>query len=155
GPAAWRPASSWSRPSASPPRNRRRPSFTRVRRPSRPSRSPSKSYGGCSRRPKPQRETAWTSRHFRVLFQLDPSQAGWPRQTARNTPSLLPRPRVEPFHGSLLLRSFAMSEVDHNREAAVLLERIAAAIRDELGTEIEAYPGAFSPERADPMNRAI
>jgi hypothetical protein len=40
-------------------------------------------------------------------------------------------------------------------EALALVERIAGAIRDELGEEIDAYPGASSPELADPLNRAF
>ena len=40
-------------------------------------------------------------------------------------------------------------------EALALVERIAGAIRQELGEEIDAYPGASSPEQADPINRAF
>ena len=36
-----------------------------------------------------------------------------------------------------------------------LIERIAAAIRDALGEEVDAYPGASTPEQADPFNRAF
>ena len=36
-----------------------------------------------------------------------------------------------------------------------LIEVIAAAIRDELGAEIDAYPGGRVPEQADPINRAF
>jgi hypothetical protein len=37
----------------------------------------------------------------------------------------------------------------------LLLERIAEAIREELGEAIDAYPGCRSPEGADPINRAF
>src|SRR4051794_15079144 len=40
-------------------------------------------------------------------------------------------------------------------EALALVERVAGAVRDELGEEIDAYPGASSPELADPINRAF
>jgi hypothetical protein len=36
-----------------------------------------------------------------------------------------------------------------------LLERIAGAIREELGDSIDAYPSGRSPEAADPINRAF
>jgi hypothetical protein len=36
-----------------------------------------------------------------------------------------------------------------------VLERIAGAIREELGESIDAYPGGRSPEGADPINRAF
>lgn len=39
--------------------------------------------------------------------------------------------------------------------ALALVERLAGAVRDALGAEIDAYPGATSPERADPINRAF
>src|SRR4051812_48865143 len=48
-----------------------------------------------------------------------------------------------------------MPDADVPAEALALVERIAGAVRDELGEEIEAYPGASSPERADPINRAF
>jgi hypothetical protein len=37
----------------------------------------------------------------------------------------------------------------------VLVERIAAGIRAELGTAIEVCPGHASPEHAEPLNRAF
>ena len=36
-----------------------------------------------------------------------------------------------------------------------VLERIAGAIREELGESIDAYPGGRSPEGADPINRGF
>jgi hypothetical protein len=36
-----------------------------------------------------------------------------------------------------------------------LLDRIARAIRGELGSTIEAYPGLRSPQGAEPINRAF
>ncbi len=48
-----------------------------------------------------------------------------------------------------------MSDADVPSEALAIIEVIAGAIRAELGEEIEAYPGASSPERADPINRAF
>ncbi|WP_406699447.1 hypothetical protein V5E97_11315 [Singulisphaera sp. Ch08] len=36
-----------------------------------------------------------------------------------------------------------------------LIELIATAIRNELGVEIDAYPGQRQPERADPLNRGF
>ena len=48
-----------------------------------------------------------------------------------------------------------MPEADVPVEAQALVERIARAVRDELGEEIDAYPGASSPEQADPINRAF
>ena len=36
-----------------------------------------------------------------------------------------------------------------------LVARIARAIRDELGEEIDAYPAGRDPDQADPMNRAF
>jgi hypothetical protein len=36
-----------------------------------------------------------------------------------------------------------------------LLDRIARAIREELGSTIEAYPGLRSPQGAEPINRAF
>ncbi len=47
-----------------------------------------------------------------------------------------------------------MPDADVPAEAVALVERIAGAVRDELGEEIDAYPGASSPELADPLNRA-
>jgi hypothetical protein len=48
-----------------------------------------------------------------------------------------------------------MSDADVPAAALALVERIAGAIRAELGAEIDADPGASSPERADPLNRAF
>ena len=48
-----------------------------------------------------------------------------------------------------------MPEADVPAGALAVVERIAGAIRQELGEEIDAYPGASSPERADPINRAF
>lgn len=48
-----------------------------------------------------------------------------------------------------------MHDDDVPAEALALVGRIARAVRDELGAEIDAYPGASSPERADPLNRAF
>jgi hypothetical protein len=43
---------------------------------------------------------------------------------------------------------------EHSGEI-VLVERIAAAIRAELGTAIEVCPGHRAPEQAEPLNRAF
>lgn len=48
-----------------------------------------------------------------------------------------------------------MPEADIPSPALVLIELIATAIRNELGEEIDAYPGQRRPERADPLNRAF
>ena len=48
-----------------------------------------------------------------------------------------------------------MPDADASAEALALIETIAGAIRDELGPEIDAYPGLRRPERADPFNRAF
>lgn len=40
-------------------------------------------------------------------------------------------------------------------EALLVVELVAGAIRDELGDEIDAYPGCSAPEQADPINRAF
>ena len=48
-----------------------------------------------------------------------------------------------------------MPDAETPAEALSIIEIIAGAIRDELGEEIDAYPGASSPERADPINRAF
>ena len=48
-----------------------------------------------------------------------------------------------------------MPESDVSPATLVLLERIAGAIRQELGESIDAYPGCRSPEDADPLNRAF
>ncbi len=47
-----------------------------------------------------------------------------------------------------------MPDADVPAEALALVERIARAIRGELGEEIDAYPGCRAPEGADPINRA-
>jgi len=39
--------------------------------------------------------------------------------------------------------------------ALALVERISGAIRAELGSEVDAYPGCRAPEGADPLNRAF
>src|SRR4051812_47796578 len=52
-------------------------------------------------------------------------------------------------------RSHAMSGTDVPIEAVALIELIAAAVRNELGADIDAYPGHGSPERSDPLNRAF
>jgi hypothetical protein len=48
-----------------------------------------------------------------------------------------------------------MPDPDISPETLALLERIAGAIREELGEAIDAYPGYRSPEGADPINRAF
>src|SRR3954466_12162917 len=48
-----------------------------------------------------------------------------------------------------------MPDAEVPAEALALVEKIAGAVRDELGEEIDAYPGAASPELADPINRAF
>ncbi len=48
-----------------------------------------------------------------------------------------------------------MYDADVPAESLALVERIAGAIRDDLGEEIDAYPGRRSPEGADPLNRAF
>jgi hypothetical protein len=45
-----------------------------------------------------------------------------------------------------------MAEPNLSPASLVLLDRIAGAIRDELGRTIDAYPGCRSPEGADPIN---
>ena len=40
-------------------------------------------------------------------------------------------------------------------EALIVIELVAGAVRDELGDEIDAYPGHAAPEQADPINRAF
>src|SRR5947209_2785600 len=47
-----------------------------------------------------------------------------------------------------------MPDADVPAGALALAERLASAIRAELGAEIDAYPGASGPEPADPLNRA-
>jgi hypothetical protein len=48
-----------------------------------------------------------------------------------------------------------MSDAKMPTRVVALIEAIAAAIRAELGAEIDAYPGGRDPGRADPMNRAF
>src|SRR3954466_3413863 len=48
-----------------------------------------------------------------------------------------------------------MPDAEVPAEALALVERVAGAVRDELGEEVDAYPGASSPELADPINRAF
>jgi hypothetical protein len=48
-----------------------------------------------------------------------------------------------------------MPEPNLSPASLVLLDRIAGAIRDELGRTIDAYPGCRSPEGADPINRVF
>ena len=48
-----------------------------------------------------------------------------------------------------------MHDPDVPTGGLVLVERLASAIRDTLGEEIDAYPGSRSPEGADPLNRAF
>ena len=48
-----------------------------------------------------------------------------------------------------------MPDDDVPPEALIVIELVAGAIRDELGDEIDAYPGHASPEQADPINRAF
>ena len=48
-----------------------------------------------------------------------------------------------------------MPEIQVTSEVLALVERIASAIRAELGPEADAYPGCRTPEGADPLNRAF
>ena len=48
-----------------------------------------------------------------------------------------------------------MPDADVPAGALALVERMAGAVRAELGEEIDAYPGPSSPELADPINRAF
>ena len=48
-----------------------------------------------------------------------------------------------------------MPDANISSPALTLIELIALAIRNELGEEIDAYPGHRRPERADPLNRAF
>ena len=48
-----------------------------------------------------------------------------------------------------------MNDSDVPTSALGLVERLAGAVRDELGEEIDAYPGHDAPERADPLNRVF
>ncbi len=48
-----------------------------------------------------------------------------------------------------------MSDADVPPEALAIIAVVAGAIREELGAEVDAYPGRRSPEGADPLNRAL
>ena len=48
-----------------------------------------------------------------------------------------------------------MPDADITAEALAIVERIAWAIRGELGAEVDAYPALRDPDRADPLNRAF
>ena len=48
-----------------------------------------------------------------------------------------------------------MSDADLPVQALAIIEVVAGAIRDELGEEVDAYPGRREPEGADPLNRAF
>jgi hypothetical protein len=48
-----------------------------------------------------------------------------------------------------------MPDANVSTSALTILERITGAIRRELGSSIDAYPGCHSPEAADPMNRGF
>ena len=48
-----------------------------------------------------------------------------------------------------------MPDADRLAGAEACLGAAAAAIRAELGAEVDAYPGHRSPEAADPLNRAF
>ena len=48
-----------------------------------------------------------------------------------------------------------MTDPDVPSETLATIEVIAGAIRQELGEEIDAYPGRRDPEGADPLNRAF
>ncbi len=48
-----------------------------------------------------------------------------------------------------------MPDAEVPAEALAVVERIARAIRNELGEAIDAYPGCRSPDGADPLNRAF
>ncbi len=48
-----------------------------------------------------------------------------------------------------------MLDADISAGALALVERIAGAIRVELGEEVDAYPGCRSPDGADPLNRVF
>ncbi len=48
-----------------------------------------------------------------------------------------------------------MSDADLPVQALAIIEVVAGAIRDELGEEVDAYPGRQEPEGADPLNRAF
>ena len=42
-----------------------------------------------------------------------------------------------------------------NADVLALVERVAGAIRRELGAEVDPYPGLRDPDRADLLNRAF
>ena len=48
-----------------------------------------------------------------------------------------------------------MSDADLPVQALAIIEVVAGAIRDELGEEVDAYPGRREPEGADALNRAF
>ena len=48
-----------------------------------------------------------------------------------------------------------MSDAHLSAEDLAIIEVVAGAIRDELGEEVDAYPGRQEPEGADPLNRAF
>ena len=48
-----------------------------------------------------------------------------------------------------------MTDPDVPSETLAIVDLIAGAIRQELGEEIDAYPGHLGPEGADPLNRAF
>jgi len=48
-----------------------------------------------------------------------------------------------------------MPDADVPAGDLALVERVAGAIRAELGEEVDAYPGCRAPEGADPLNRAF
>ena len=48
-----------------------------------------------------------------------------------------------------------MSDAELSVQALAIIEVVAGAIRDELGEEVDAYPGRQEPEGADPLNRAF
>jgi len=55
----------------------------------------------------------------------------------------------------LTSRSRAMSNAELPVEVLAIIEVIAGAIRRELGEDIDAYPGWWTPDGADPLNRAF
>ena len=48
-----------------------------------------------------------------------------------------------------------MSDPEVSAQTLARLEGLAGVLRAELGAEIDAYPGASTPEQADPFNRAF
>ena len=48
-----------------------------------------------------------------------------------------------------------MHDAEFPAETLAVVELVAGAIRDELGDEVDAYPGCRTPEGADPLNRAF